>query len=261
MKSSAPSLLACRQLTLSVPERVLCRGLSLAIAPGEIWAVLGRNGSGKTTLLHALAGIAPRPDGAIVLDGQALAAQAARDRAREIGLLLQHEEAEFWGTVLDFVLLGRYPHASSWAGWRSDDEAAAERALAEMNLAAFARRRLASLSGGERQRARIAQVLAQAPRFFLLDEPLQHLDLVHQIRTLALFRDLARTGGRAVAMVLHDALWPARYCTHALLLRDDGEPLAGPARAVLTRPNLERLYGCGLTEVDAGEGSYFVPRV
>lgn len=231
------------------------------MAPGEIWAVLGRNGSGKTTLLHALAGVAPHDDGAIALEGQTLRAHAANQRAREIGLLLQHEEAEFWGSVLDFVLLGRYPYASAWAGWGSDDAAAAERALAQVNLATFARRRLASLSGGERQRARIAQVLAQAPRCFLLDEPLQHLDLVHQIRTLALFRDLAREEQRAVAMVLHDALWPARYCTHALLLQDDGEPLAGPARVVLTRLNLERLYDCGLTELDTGEGSYFVPHV
>lgn len=253
--------LSAQNLTLGVPGRVLCRALTLAIAPGELWAVLGRNGSGKTTLMRALAGLEAQANGSIALDSRPLSHHTPAQRAREIGFLLQHEEAEFWGSVLEYVLLGRYPHASAWAGWNREDEASAWAALERAGLASLAHRRLDSLSGGERQRARIAQVLAQSPRFFLLDEPLQHLDLVHQMRTLVIFRGLAHEGQRAVAMVLHDALWPGRYCTHALLMYEGGETLAGRAREVLNRANLERLYGCRLTELAQGEGSYFVPHV
>lgn len=253
--------LGCENLTLEVPGRILCRAITFAIEPGQLWAVLGRNGSGKTTLVHALAGLQPHASGAVTLDGAGLASRTSRQRAREIGVLLQQEETDFWGSVLEYVLLGRFPHARSWFGWRSEDEESAMAALDTVALAAFAQRRFATLSGGERQRARIAQLLAQAPRFFLLDEPLQHLDLKHQARTLALFRELAREDSRAVAMVLHDALWPGRFCTHALLIYDDGNALAGPAREVLTRGNLERLYGCELTELEHDEGRYFVPHV
>lgn len=254
-------MLSCEDLTLSVPGRVLCRGVSFVLEPGQLWAVLGRNGSGKTTLVHALAGLREEPGAAVRLNGAALASLTYRQRARDIGVLLQQEETEFWGSVLEFVLLGRYPHARSWFGWRDDDEASALEALAAVELAPFAPRRFATLSGGERQRARIAQVLAQQPRLFLLDEPLQHLDLRHQVRTLECFRRLARGAARGVAMVLHDALWPARFCTHALLIHDDGNTLAGPAQQVLTRANLERLYGCELAELARGEGRYFVPNV
>lgn len=254
-------MLDCRELTLGVPGRVLCRGITFALEPGQLWAVLGRNGSGKTTLIHALAGLQRPANGAIRLGGQALASYSIRQRARDIGVLLQLEDTEFWGSVLEYALLGRFPHARSWFGWDREDEASALAALTAVELVPFAQRRFATLSGGERQRARIAQILTQEPRIFLLDEPLQHLDLEHQTRALALFRRLAREEARVVAMVLHDALWPGRFCTHALLIYDDGNPLAGPAPEVLTRGNLERLYGCSMAELKQGEGTYFVPNV
>ena len=252
--------LSCHNLQLRVPGRVLCPAVTLVIEPGQLWAVLGRNGSGKTTLLHTLAGLADS-DNSVRLNGEALSGYASRQRARELGVLLQQEEGEFWGSVMDYVLLGRYAHARSWLGWASEDEDVARAALSAVELSSLADRRLVTLSGGERQRARIAQVLTQAPRFLLLDEPLQHLDVKHQAHTLILLGNLVRGSARAVAMVLHDALWAGRYCTHALLLYDSGETAAGPARAVLSRSNLERLYGCALAELPHGEGSYFVPNV
>ena len=254
-------MLRCENLTLTVPGRVLCRGITCALEPGQLWAVLGRNGSGKTTLVHTLAGLQPAASGAISLNGTALPPRTSRQLAREIGVLLQLEDTEYWGSVLEYVMLGRFPHARSRFAWLREDEASALAALETVELATFAQRRFATLSGGERQRARIAQILAQDPRILLLDEPLQHLDLKHQTRALALFQRLARDEGRAIAMVLHDALWPGRFCTHALLIHDEGDALAGPAGKVLTRGNLERLYGCSLDEIAHGEGRYFVPNV
>lgn len=253
--------LSCENLTLQVPGRILCSSVTFAIEAGQLWAVLGRNGSGKTTLVHALAGLQRCERGDVRLDGADLASRTSRQRARDIGVLLQQEDADFWGSVLEYVLLGRFAHARSWLGWRREDEESAIAALERVELAAFAQRRFATLSGGERQRARIAQLLVQSPRIFLLDEPLQHLDVKHQARTLALFRDLAQDHARAVAMVLHDALWPGRFCTHALLIHDDGNALAGIAPEVLTRDNLERLYGCELAELAHEDGRYFVPNV
>jgi iron complex transport system ATP-binding protein len=253
-------MLTSDAITLSVPGRVLCRDLSFTVSPGQLWAILGANGSGKTTLIHALSGLGPCERGTVRLNGEPLASDSRR-RAREIGVLLQQEDAVFWGSVLDYVLLGRFPHAQSWLGWGSEDEEAAHAALVEAGLAGFASRRYTTLSGGERQRARIAQILAQAPRLFLLDEPLQHLDLRHQSAMLILFRRLALERSRAVMMVLHDTLWPGRFCTHALLIHDDGSVRAGAAAEVLDRGSLEQLYGCKLQEFVQGTGRYFLPEV
>lgn len=238
--------LSADELTLGFPGRVLCRGLSFAIAPGQCWAVLGNNGSGKTTLMHVLAGIRDPLAGTVRADGSALARLGAAARAQRIGLLLQEEPTQLWGSVLDYVALGRYPHRRSLLGRDPDAERLARGKLERMGLAALAGRSLATLSGGERQRARLALVLTQDPVVYLLDEPLQHLDLRHQLQTLDCFTALAQTAGRAVVMVLHDPSIARRCCDHAILLYDAESPLAGPAERVLTSDNLERLYGVPL---------------
>jgi len=253
-------MLACAGLALAVQGRVLCRGLDLALRAGELWGVLGPNGSGKTTLMHTLAGLASAHAGAVQCDGVALSSLSARERARRIALLPQHEESEFWGSVRDYVLLGRYPHAGGAPAWSLDDLAVVEAALDETGITALAARAYGTLSGGERQRARISQVLAQHADHLLLDEPLLHLDLNHQGRVLALMRRLT-AGGKGVMMVLHDALWAARACTHVLLLDGEGGAWAGPAAELLEREALERLYGCKLHEFADGGARYMVPEI
>lgn len=252
-------MLKCDALTLAVPGRVLARAVDFEVKRGDVWVVLGANGSGKTTLMHALAALAPPASAAITMDGTRLDAFSARARAALAGVLLQQEDAAFWGDVLEYVLLGRFAHARTVIGWSRADEAAALAGLAAVGLDGFERRRYRTLSGGERQRARIAQLLVQDPQLFLLDEPLQHLDLRHQVAVLRLFGALARGHGKAVVMVLHDAFWPVHACSHALLLYGNGDSESGAASAMLTRNRLERVYGCRLREIISDGAPFFAP--
>jgi iron complex transport system ATP-binding protein len=254
-------MLSCEDVTLAVPGRVLCRDLSVRFGPGEVWAILGRNGTGKTTLIHALAGLARPAAGHIALEGRALESLHARERARGIGVVLQMEEGTFWGTVEEYVLLGRFARASPWSGYSAEDVEQAHAALESLGMTAFFDRRFGTLSGGERQRARIAQVLAQMPRVFLLDEPLQHLDLAHQAHVLRLLANRARANGEAIVMVMHEPFWIGRGCTHAVVLDGEGGAVAGRADEVLTRSRLEHAYRCRLTEVPHAGGRSFVPDI
>ncbi len=253
-------MLETRDVTLSVHGRVLCSGLTLRIAPGAVWGVLGPNGSGKTTLLHALAGVRAPEGGSVLWAGRPLAAHGSRDRARHVALMPQHEGGEFWGTVLDYVLLGRYPRAQSALAWDATDLQHAHTALQLADVAALTTREYGTLSGGERQRVRIAQLLAQEAECMLLDEPLAHLDLAYQGRVLTLMKTLAQQG-RAVVMVLHDALWAARACSHVLMLDGTGQAASGAAAETLNRAALEALYGCRVREFIDGESRYMVPEI
>ena len=254
-------MLACKGLVLEVAGRSLCRNLELSVKPGEVWGVLGPNGSGKTTLFNVLAGLAMPASGGVTMDDAPLASMSAIARARAIGVLPQHEESEFWGTALEYVSLGCFPNTPAWLGWQRDGETVAQAALARADMTAFAARRYATLSGGERQRVRMAQLLAQAPRFLLLDEPLQHLDLRYQMQMLDLVTAPARDdkAGHGIIMVLHDVLWPTRACTHALLLDGVGGNRTGVASEVLTQKNLEALFGCALQPAGDKPQAGFVP--
>jgi iron complex transport system ATP-binding protein len=255
-------ILQTRNLTLQHPGKLLCRNLNLTINPGECWAILGGNGCGKTTLISALAGLhqgKAGQDSSVTIAGMALGQWSRRELARNLGILLQDEPGEFWGTVYEYVLLGRHPHATSMFGWQAADLEMTSRAIEQMELGSLADRLLVTLSGGERQRARIALLLAQSPRCYLLDEPLQHLDLRHQLGTMILFSELARRGS-SIVMVLHDIGWAVRFCDHALLLFDDGHVMSGSIDEVLKRDNLEALYHCNLGEFIAGRQHHFFPQ-
>ena len=251
-------MLAAQGLRLAVPGRTLVESLDVALAPGQCWALLGPNGAGKTSLLHALAGLRRPARGAVSFGGAAVDTLPRREFARRVGILLQDETESFWGSTLEYAMLGRYAHQLGMLAPDATAESAARAALGEVDLAAHAAQPYRTLSGGERQRARLAQLLVQSPEWLLLDEPLAHLDLGHQLAAMEMVARLARSG-RGVMMALHEPLWAARYCGHALLLYDSGRFRHGPAQEVLTQDHLEALYGCRLAPAAESAAPLFIP--
>lgn len=250
-------MLSVNNLSLHYPGRMLCRELSFNVSPGECWAILGQNGCGKTTLIHALGGLKSTDNGVITLQGKTIKALPRREQARKLGILLQEEPGEFWGSTREYILLGRHPHVKTLFGWDSMDYTIVEDVIQRMDLSSLADQPFSTLSGGERQRARTALLLVQSPEYYLLDEPLQHLDLRHQYLTMTMFREIARQG-RAVIMVLHDIHWLNAFCDHVLMLFNEGHALAGKTEDIFTQSNLEALYQCRITHFSRNEMNHLI---
>lgn len=176
--------------------------VSLDVQPG--WtAIVGPNGAGKSTLLRVLAGLQVPDRGRVELDGRALGAWTARDRARRIAWLGQQSGATGDLTAREIVLLGRLPHLGVVSSPSAADEAAVERAMEEAECSVWRHRRPHELSGGERQRVLLARALAVEAPLLLLDEPTTHLDPPHQASLARLLRRRAGAGAPVVS-VLHD---------------------------------------------------------
>ena len=214
------------------------------------------NGCGKTTLLHTLAGLLLPQSGEINLNAVNLNTLSRRKVAQQLGLLLQHQEDHFPGTVLEAVLIGRHPHLKSWQWETENDEQLVVDTLKLVGLEHFSQRSILTLSGGERQRVALSTLLVQQTKIRLLDEPVNHLDIHHQhdvMKTLT-----TNNNNIANVFVLHDVNLAARYCDHALLIYGDGKVLQGTTADVLSEKNLTELYQYPLQEITHNNQRWFI---
>ena len=256
---SAP-LLETQNLLLRVGGRTLVRELSFRLGAGEVWCMLGPNGAGKSTFLHTAVGLREPQGGALRLAGRALGDWPAAEAARQRGFLPQAFHDAFSASVLESVMLGRHPYLSRWQWEGEDEREIALAALRVVDLAGFERRDVLTLSGGERQRVALAALLAQDAPLLLLDEPVSHLDLHHQIMVLAHLGVLARSRGRGVLFTVHDLNLAARFATHAVLLMPQGAVRQGPIAEVMAEDGLSEAFGHRVVRIEAAGRSLFVPQ-
>ena len=172
--------------------------VSLSIAKGEIFALLGSSGCGKTTLLRMLAGFETPTAGRIVLDGVDLAALPPYERPMN----------------MMFQSYALFPHLTVWDniafGLRREGmarERVAERVdamLKLVQLGKFAQRKPHQLSGGQQQRVALARSLVKRPKLLLLDEPMSALDKQIRQRTQIELVNILNKVGVTCIMVTHD---------------------------------------------------------
>ena len=252
-------LLTAQDLSVEIGGHCVARALDLTIVSGQRLAILGRNGAGKSTLLATLAGLRAPAGGTIELGGTPYAALSPREAALRRAWLGQTQADPFGSTVLETALTGRHPHLGRWDWESTRDADLARSALAAVGLAGMEIRQIHTLSGGERQRLSIATLLTQAAPLYLLDEPLAHLDLNHQMAVLDMFASAARDGGAGVVMVLHDPALAHRFCDHALLIDGEGRCELGAVDTILTADKLSALYGYRLRQFEYSGQRCFVP--
>ncbi|MFC0397777.1 ABC transporter ATP-binding protein [Paraburkholderia rhizosphaerae] len=261
--SGAAATLRAHHLTLRAGARTLVEDFTHTFYPGESWCIAGPNGAGKTTLIATLAGLLRPAAGHVELDGVRASDWPPARLAQRRALMPQSVHDAFSASVLDVVLLNRFAHLTGWGWERAADRAAAQAALARLGLADFARRDVLSLSGGERQRVALAAVLCQHAPLLLLDEPLAHLDLHHQIGCLealdAWMHERTNDAARTVLFSCHDLNLARRFATHALLLDGRGATWTGPARDVLTPELASRAFGYPLALIRDGDHEALIP--
>ncbi|MDX1587568.1 MAG: ABC transporter ATP-binding protein [Oleiphilaceae bacterium] len=218
----------------------------LHLSGDELTVVLGHNGSGKSTLMQLLARQITPQQGQVRLNDRPLADYSQKSLARQLAFLPQQLPPAAGLTVRELVRLGRFPWRGLLRPWGRDDRVIVEKAMAQTAVTPYADRLVDELSGGERQRVWIAMLLAQQSPLLLLDEPTSALDLSHQYECMTLLKDLNRTTGRGMLVILHDINLAARYADRIIALRHGELAFDGSARELLSGPRLKALYGIDL---------------
>ncbi len=255
----ASPTLQCDALTATIGDLCVVAELNLSFEAGQFWGILGANGAGKTTLLRHLAGLLEPEHGAVALNGQPLHQWRRRPLARMLGMLQQQTHYVFDATVLQVALTGRHPHLGRFERERVEDLERARSALAAMDLLRLESRSVTALSGGEARRLAFAALQVQGTAVQLLDEPTNHLDFRHQVRLMSRVGEQVYGQQRLALAALHDVNLAATYCSHVLLLHEQGQWQAGTATELLREEELERLYQCPITAVETPYGTRFHP--
>ncbi|MPZ95857.1 MAG: ATP-binding cassette domain-containing protein [Propionibacteriales bacterium] len=247
-------MLAVNNIEVIYDEVILVlRGLSLAVPPGQIVALLGSNGAGKSTTLKAISGLLPTEhgevtDGSITFDGQDVTRLDAAARVR-LGLSLCMEGRHVFDhlTVHENLIAGAYARG----GGSAEDF---DLVYTYFPALADLRNRVAGyLSGGEQQMLAIGRALMARPRLLMLDEPSLGLAPLLVQEIFGYIRNLNTEVGITMLVIEQNARRALEVADHGYILEQGRIMLEGPAAELTENPDVKEFY-LGLGE--SGQKSY-----
>lgn len=209
-------------------------GMSFALRPASVTALVAGNGAGKTTLLKLLAGLLVPTRGSVYVRGVLAHRARPRDLYRHLGLLLQDPDDQLLAPMVSDDC------AQGVANLGFDSATVADRvaqSLAAVGAGHLAQRNTAHLSAGEKRRVALAGVLAMGASVLLLDEPTASLDPKGEQELLALLGCL-RDGGKTLLVATHAVDWAVRLADRILLLLDGSLAYDGPTRDLFVHQSL-----------------------
>jgi iron(III) transport system ATP-binding protein len=223
-------------IALRYGDSEILKGVSVAVPPGKVVALLGPSGSGKTTLLRAVAGL-ERPHRGAIRIGETTFFDAAKRidlpaEARGLGLVFQSYALWPHRTVFQNVAYGLELRNASTAAIKMR----VNKALGQIGLAHLAGRYPHQLSGGQQQRVALARALVYEPAIILLDEPLSNLDAKLREEARAWLRQLIMSLGLSALLVTHDQIEAMAIADRITLLNAGTVEQEGPPTELYQQP-------------------------
>ena len=197
-------------------DHEILKGINFSITAGEMAAIVGTNGAGKSTLAKAICGLVKNVHGKFYLDGQDISDQTIKERAEQIGYVMQNPNQMICKPMIyDEVALGLTLRGFSEEETRERVEAA----LKTCGLYPMRKWPVGALSFGQKKRVTIASMLALNPRILILDEPTAGQDYYYYTEIMEFLRSLNESGV-TILMITHDMHLMLEYTSHAIVVSD-----------------------------------------
>lgn len=232
------STISIRGLSVSYDKKLALTNIFLELSGGNIYGVLGPNGAGKSTLFKAILGLIPTGAGQVLINGQAIEKQR-----RTIAYVPQKDDVDwqFPATVMDVVLMGRYPHKKLFQKLGKTDRLAALEAMRRLGIEHLQDKQIGELSGGQQQRVFLARALCQEAAILLLDEPFAGVDLTTEENIITLLKSLAADG--RMLLVVHHDLSSVPYYFDQVVLVNQRLVAVGRTAETFTQENIAKTFG------------------
>ena len=254
-----PPVLSLQSVSKTYGARRALDGVSLAVARGEMVALIGPSGSGKSTLLRSVTGLVctDASSGRVQVYGETVQeagrlSEKVRDLRARVGFIFQQFNLVRRLSLYSNVMIGTLGRLDPWRGllgrWPKADGERAMAALERVGVAEYAGQRAGTLSGGQQQRAAIARALVQGAELVLADEPVASLDPVSARKVMELLKELNERDGLTVVVTLHQVDYALRYCRRVIALKAGKVVYDGPSEG-LDRGLLVDIYGPEIEDV------------
>ncbi len=230
--------LEAREIRKTYGERMVVKGISLAVDSGEIVGLLGPNGAGKTTTFYSLAGFITPEEGAILIDGVDVTREPMYARARRgLGYLAQ-EPTVFKGLTVEENL--RAVLERTLPG-RLEQMRRVKALLDEFGLWDLRRQKAWTLSGGEKRRLEVARAMIREPKLILLDEPFVGIDPITIGELKAIIQKLVKQG-IGVLITDHNVRETLPIVDRGYIIYDGRIEFKGSAKELVEDPRARELY-------------------
>lgn len=236
-----PTIINIKDLSVSYDQKRVLTNIYMDIEPGHIYGVIGPNGAGKSTLFKAILGLTEIDSGTIKIEGERI-----QEKRKKVVYVPQKNDLDwtFPTTVMDVVLMGRYPHKKVLQRLSAEDKKMAIQALEEVDILHLKDRQIGELSGGQQQRVFIARALCQEAEILFLDEPFVGVDVTTEEKIIQILKRLA-SEGKTLLVVHHDLSSVVNYFDKVILLNQ--RLIAyGDTLTTFTEANITRTYSSQL---------------
>ena len=221
-------------------DKTVVNEVSFEVPKGKVLSLIGPNGAGKSTVMGMISRLIAKDAGVIQFEHEDLSKWKSKELAKRLAILTQHNHVQMKLTVRELVAFGRFPYSGNRL--TLEDHKMIDKAIAYMELEAFADRYIDELSGGQRQRAYIAMVIAQDTDYVLLDEPTNNLDIYHATNLMRIARSLCDELGKTVILVLHEINYAAFYSDYICAFKDGKIAKFGTVEEVINKDTLSQIY-------------------
>ncbi len=236
------SQIRVEKLSFSYNVKKVLEHINMSVDKGSFFCIIGPNGSGKSTLLKVISAALKPQNGIVYIGDTDIGYLKSRSAAKLISFVPQNTSLEFDFKVWDVVLMGRYPHINKFVGEKQVDLELAEKAMKYTNTLYLKDRSFMELSGGERQRVILAQALAQNTETLILDEPVSHLDLQHQVEILNLIKKMCIDKRLTAITVLHDLNLASAYGDYIVMMKEGEILRQGTPFETLTVSGIKEVF-------------------
>ncbi|ABN69614.1 ABC transporter related [Staphylothermus marinus F1] len=233
------------------------KNIDITIKDNVVTCIMGPNGAGKTTLLKTIAKITSY-DGSIYIDGKELREYPLRTISKLISYVSQIEAVDILSlTVKEALLTARYPVSKAFFE-TYEDLRIVEEVSKMLQINNLLDRRLSELSSGELQRVVLGLGLVKKPKYLLLDEPDNHMDLNYKARLIEWIRDWRRFSN--ILLTTHDIMFGTDVGEYFIIL-DRGTPVfIGDKDDLLKHYTiLEKIYGVKIAKISVDGKTRLIP--